>query len=546
MIWFFADNHYGSHAGRNLYEKLPEKLKRKTLFQEDDWSLLESGCWEKDCDLLVLHLIGTTCGLPHPGPGAEKAVRRYVDRGGDILLLHGSSAAFWEWDWWRKIVGLRWVRPNDPDGVPASTHPAFACKVRTTETTDHKLLRRLHSFELPEDEVYIHLQEVSPVKILMEIERDGEVFPQACETVTPFGGKIFSFIPGHKPASVATPGLNENIAAIVEYLTEGKTGKGKPKAAFLCSSPENISRVYGSGRRERIEELADVLPETVTPERFSHIDLREVEYLFSTWGMMHFSEDQLNRMPNLKAVFYAAGATDSFSRPLMKRGIHVISAWKANAIPVAEFTVSQIILGLKGFFRLARRMRGPGLVSQANVGCGSYGKTVTLLGAGAIAGHTAELLKSYDLKVVTVPSRPERRTVSLEEAFATSQVVSNHFPDRDDNVGVLNGKLFESMPKNAVFLNTGRGRQVNETELIAVLEKRPDLTVLLDVTFPEPPLEGSKLYTLENVFLSPHIAGSLNDELFRMSDYVISDFKRALAGEPFENEVTESILLTSR
>ncbi len=546
MIWFFSDNHYGTHAGRNLYDKLPEKLKRRTLFQEDDWSLLESGCWEKDCDLLVLHLIGTTCGLPHPGSGAEKAVRRYVERGGDILLLHGSSAAFWQWDWWRKIVGLRWVRPNDPDAVPASSHPAFACKVRTTETTTHKLIRRLHSFELPEDEVYIHLQEVSPVKILMEVEHKGEIFPQACETVTSSGGRIFSFIPGHKPASVATPGLNENLAAIMEYLMEGKTGKGKPKAAFLCSSPGNIPRVYGSGRRERIEELADVLPETVTPERFSHIDLREVEYLFSTWGMMHFSEDQLNRMPDLKAVFYAAGATDSFSRPLMKRGIHVISAWKANAIPVAEFTVGQIILGLKGFFRLARRMRGPGLVSQADVGCGSYGKTVTLLGAGAIAGHTSELLKSYDLKVVTVPSRPERRTVSLEEAFASSQVVSNHFPDRDDNVGVLNGKLFESMPKNAVFINTGRGRQVNEAELIAVLEKRPDLTALLDVTFPEPPLEGSKLYTLENVFLSPHIAGSLNDELFRMSDFVISDFKRTLAGEPFENEVTESILLTSK
>ncbi len=546
MICFFSDNHYGSHAGRNIYEKLPDGLKRKTLFQEDDWALLESGCWEKDCDLLVLHLIGTTCGLPHPGSGAEKAVRRYVERGGDILLLHGSSAAFWEWDWWRKIVGLRWVRPNDPDGAPASTHPVFACKVEPVETPNHKLSGILRPFELGEDEVYIHLQEVSPVSLLMTVSREGEIFPQACETTTSYGGRIFSFIPGHKPESVAAPGLVENIVTILNYLTEGKTGKGKPKAAFLCANPGMIDRVYGNGRRERVGELADVLPEIVTPERFNRIDLRNVEYLFSTWGMMHFSEDQLNRMPNLKTVFYAAGATDSFSRPLMKRGIHVISAWKANALPVAEFTAAQVILGLKGYFRLARRMRGPGLATQADVGCGSYGKTVTLLGAGAISSHTAGLLKAYDLKVVTVPSRPERRTVSLEEAFASSQVVSNHLPDRDDNVGVLNGKLFESMPENAVFINTGRGRQVNEEEMIAVLEKRPDITALLDVTFPEPPLQGSKLYTLENVFLSPHIAGSLNDELFRMSDYVIADFKRTLAGEPFEYEVNESILLTSK
>lgn len=546
MIWFFADNHYGTHAGRNIYEKLPDDLKRKTFFQENDWSLLENGCWEKECELLVLHLIGTTCGLPHPGAGAEKAVRRYVERGGDILLLHGSSAAFWAWDWWRKIVGLRWVRSNDPDGVPASTHPTFACKVIPVEKPDHPLEGKLRPFELGADEVYIHLQPVSPVRILMTVASEGETFPQACETVTPYGGRIFSFIPGHKPESVAAPGLLENVVTILKYLTEGKTGKGKPKAAFLCSRPETVDRVYGKGRRKRVEELADVLPETVTPENFHSLDLRAVEYLFSTWGMPCLSDEQLDRMPNLKAVFYAAGATDRFSRPLLRRGIHVVSAWKANALPVAEFTVAQIILGLKGYFKIARRMRGAGRVSQADSGCGAYGRTVALLGAGAISSHAAELLKSYDLKVITVASRADRRTVSLEEAFAASQVVSNHFPDRDDNIGILNGKLFESMPENAVFINTGRGRQVNEAEMIAVLEKRPDLTVMLDVTFPEPSVEGSKLYTLENVFLSPHIAGSLNDELFRMSDYVIADFKRALLGEPFRYEIHESMLLTSK
>ena len=157
-----------------------------------------------------------------------------------------------------------------------------------------------------------------------------------------------------------------------------------------------------------------------------------------------------------------------------------------------------------------------------------------------------ELLKAYNVNVVVVPSRREKRTVSLEEVFKKALVISNHLPDRDDNVGVLNGELFRSMREGAVFINTGRGRQVNEPEMIEVLEERADLTALLDVVYPEPPVAGSKLYTLPNVRLSPHIAGSMNDEVHRMSDYMISEYKRFASGEPCLYEVSESMLLTSK
>ena len=80
--------------------------------------------------------------------------------------------------------------------------------------------------------------------------------------------------------------------------------------------------------------------------------------------------------------------------------------------------------------------------------------------------------------------------------------------------------------------------------LIEVLKQRPDLTALLDVTWPEPPQEGSELYTLPNVRLSSHIAGSLNDEVHRMADYVIGDYIRFAGGEPLVHEVTEQILMT--
>lgn len=310
----------------------------------------------------------------------------------------------------------------------------------------------------------------------------------------------------------------------------------KLKAVFVCAKKETVDYVYSESQRKQIAEVTDLMPEIVNAGNFDSVDLKDVEVIFSTWGMMCFTDEQLDRMPNLKAVFYGAGATDYFARPLLARGIKVISAWKANAIPVAEFVLAQIILSMKNYFsnNWNNKFAGPGC----------YGETVALIGAGAISSKLQEMLKVLNLNVLVIPSRPERRTVSLEEAFRTAYVVSNHLPNREDNQKVLTRELFASMRQGATFINTGRGAQVDEAGLIEVLKARPDLTALLDVTFPEPPEAGSELYTLPNVRLTTHIAGSLNDEVHRMADYVIGDYLHFAAGEPLEHEVTEEMLMT--
>jgi phosphoglycerate dehydrogenase-like enzyme len=116
-------------------------------------------------------------------------------------------------------------------------------------------------------------------------------------------------------------------------------------------------------------------------------------------------------------------------------------------------------------------------------------------------------------------------------------VVLNLFPDREDNIGVLNASLFELMPPNAVFMNMGRGRQVEEAGLIRVMKTRPDVTALLDVQCEEPPPDDSELYTLPNIRLSAHIAGSKGRELARMADYMIEEFLRFEQGEPLRYQV---------
>ena len=319
-------------------------------------------------------------------------------------------------------------------------------------------------------------------------------------------------------------------------------------AAFITASRATcaIPKVFSEKQMLELGSITRLRPGIAEPRDAENGSLKDVEILFSTWSMPELTDRQLDRMPALKAVFYAAGATDGFARPLFDRGIRVFSAWQANAIPVAEFCLGQILLGLKGYFRAAVfAPRSPDFCTHRFCGPGAYGETVALIGAGAISTHVRELLKPIHVNVITVPSRKENRTISLEDAFSKAMVVSNHLPNRDDNIGVLNGALFRRMREGAVFINTGRGRQVNEPELAEVLEERPDLTALLDVTDPEPPRADSKLYRLPNVILSPHIAGSWNDELHRMSDYMIEEYRRYASGEPCLYEVCESMLMTS-
>ena len=76
------------------------------------------------------------------------------------------------------------------------------------------------------------------------------------------------------------------------------------------------------------------------------------------------------------------------------------------------------------------------------------------------------------------------------------------------------------------------------------MQEEPNRTALLDVTLPEPPVESSPLWTMENVFLTPHIAGSIKEEVFRMGAYMLEEFTKYLANQPTSYEVTEKMLET--
>lgn len=325
------------------------------------------------------------------------------------------------------------------------------------------------------------------------------------------------------------------------------------QAAFI-GDPHQIERVYAQGRREKLEDLVpffpDVLQRTSWEEHLA--DLGQVRYLFSTWGMPKFTAAQIGQWPALEAVFYAAGSVRGFAPPFLDQGVAVVSAWGANAIPVAEFTLAQILLATKGYFQNTRQYSSPTSGRQAYRGRGNFGATIALLGAGQIGRYLIGLLRPFNLRLVVFdPFLSEAEAsalgvekVSLDQAFAQGQVVSNHLANLPETVGMLREEHFGSMPNYGVFINTGRGATVNEAELVEVLQRREDLFALLDVTHPEPPPADSLLFILPNVQLSTHIAGSLGDEVVRMADYMIEEFLALRAGQTLRYAVTPEMLAT--
>lgn len=319
---------------------------------------------------------------------------------------------------------------------------------------------------------------------------------------------------------------------------------------------ENIENAYPPDIRSRLEERITFLPHCLgeEPEALAQ-PLKDVTVLFSTWGMPRLTTEQIRQyLPKLEAVFYAAGSVQAFARPFLESGIRVFSAASANAVPVAEYTLAQILLSGKGYFQSAKRCSLDRKAAQQYSGSfpGNMNCKIGIIGAGAIGRLVIQLLKPFQLEVLVFdPFLPDEKArelgvskVDLETLFSECQTISNHLANNAQTKGMLHYGLFSRMKPNATFINTGRGAQVVEEDLCRALRECPDRTALLDVTWPEPPAPDSPLLTMENVFLTPHIAGSMKNEIGRMGQYMLQAYRDFRAGIPSRCEVTLDMLET--
>ena len=328
----------------------------------------------------------------------------------------------------------------------------------------------------------------------------------------------------------------------------------RPKALFILNEG-SYEKIYGPDERRDIEAMTDVYAPPQTRDSVSADPgiLGPVEVIFSGWGGPRIDTEFLALAPKLRAVFYGAGSVRGIvSDALWARGIVVTSSWGANGVPVAEYTLSQILFGLKLGWRYALAIKRQGAYPRKFPVPGAYHSTVAIISLGMIGRLVCKLLEPFDVNVIAydpfVSADQARelgvRLCSLMDAFRTADAVSLHTPWLAETENLIQGDHFRSMKPDATFINTSRGAVVDESAMIEVLKDRPDITAVLDVTYPEPPGPGSALYALPNVILTPHIAGSMDTECRRMGRYAVEECGRHLAGKPLEWQVTREMAQT--
>ena len=277
--------------------------------------------------------------------------------------------------------------------------------------------------------------------------------------------------------------------------------------------------------------------------------LSSVEVLITSWGCSRIDAEALAQMPRLKLIAHLAGSVKGFlDDQVWHNGITVTNAVAANAVPVAEYTLAAIIFANKRVFQLNRfyltrhENRAPWSKEAPDVG--NYGKTVGIVGASHVGQLVMHYLQGFDLKVLLydpfVAPLASREMgamkVGLAELLSQSDVVSLHSPLLKDTRNMIGTRELALIKDGATLINTARGGLVDHRALERELVQGR-LHAVLDTTDPEVLPDHSPLYELPNVFLTPHIAGSLGLETQRLADYIVDEVERFSKGAELKHIV---------
>jgi phosphoglycerate dehydrogenase-like enzyme len=313
---------------------------------------------------------------------------------------------------------------------------------------------------------------------------------------------------------------------------------------LLAMSPVHVQEVLPPTLRARLEQVAEVTE--LAGQFLDHPEIGSTEVLLTCWGCPPLTPEVLAAMPELRAVIHSAGSVKGLVGPeTFARGVLVSSAAALNAIPVAEFAVAAIVLAGKRAFGLRERYRRERVRPVlAGENLGNYGITVGILGASRIGRLVLERLRGFDVRLlVSDPylSADEAAAlgaepVELDQLFERSDVLSLHAPLLPATTGLVDARRPGLLRDGAVLVNTARGGLVDQQALERECAAGR-IDAVLDVTDPEPPAADSPLYDLPNVFLTPHLAGALGNEIARLGEAAVGEIERLAAGRPLVHQV---------
>ena len=238
----------------------------------------------------------------------------------------------------------------------------------------------------------------------------------------------------------------------------------------------------------------------------------------------HVTAGVINTHPNLRFIGVCRGTPSNVDlKAALERGIPVFHTPARNAQAVAELFLANVINLMRKTIPSWQWLTGHNWDDGAHTSYLQFkgnelaGKTIGMVGFGAVAQRIAEMVKGFPCFIQFYDpyidsADPAFRKTTLEDVFAHSDIVSIHLPVTGETVGMIDNRLIGTMKSDAIFVNTARASVVNRDHLLEAIENRRIGGAVLDVFNFEPPDE--KDYRLINsplVLATPHTAGATHE-----------------------------------
>ncbi|MCH8350358.1 MAG: lactate dehydrogenase [Chloroflexi bacterium] len=274
--------------------------------------------------------------------------------------------------------------------------------------------------------------------------------------------------------------------------------------------------------------------------------LQDVEAVIS----MDVSVDLLKQAPNVKLIQTLSAGYDRLDlEAIGELGVPVANNGGANAIAVSEHTIAMMI-SLSGKLwhqydiTMKQRKWKSGLEGMKILEITD--KTVGIVGMGRIGKQVAKRLKGFDTRtlfydVVDVPDDVQKELniepMEFDELLRESDIVTLHVPLTRRTRGMISDRELDMMKPSAFLVNCCRGPVVDERALHRALSQGQIAAAGLDVLEVEPTPEDNPLFDLDNVVITPHMAGPGEESTQRAATFAFYNIGRVLAGETPESLV---------
>ena len=291
----------------------------------------------------------------------------------------------------------------------------------------------------------------------------------------------------------------------------------------------------------------------LTPESAKRL-IRGADAAISGWGTPTLTKQILDEAPDLRMVAHSAGTVKWLTGDpeFWRRRIIVTTCAPYIGISVAEYSLGLVITGLAQVMRLSRLAPQFWGIDDRMLAAvpsrGLLGQTIGVVSAGFVGRHMIALLRDLDAEILLydpyVSAGQARRLgakkCSLAKMARTCDAVTLHAPKIPETYHMIGESFLANMRPHAVLVNTARGAVLDEKALAKVFRKRKDLFAFLDVTDPEPPAKTSPLRRMDNVALTPHVAGYGSHS--RLGAGAVVEVRRFAEGLKPLHRVTEKML----